>query len=148
MSGLHSMRAAIRDLLLEGALWADGEILIKRRADIWNDIAVAAAASEAGQCLVIGIAKGVPDKNQREGSAQLLMQVTIPVVMIELPRTDPEEDTTEDERWEATVMRLLGSPLGRNALTYTLDFESFDEIADEAYVIRQTIFKTKLLLKP
>lgn len=147
MSGLYQLRLAIRALLLEDGLWAAGEVLIKRRTDIWNDVAVAASASENGQCIVVGVAKGTPAKGQNSRSQQLLMDITIPLTLIELPRTDPEEDATEDVRWEATVMRLMGSPLGRSEHHYELTFEGFEEAQDDDYVIRQTTFKTALLLK-
>lgn len=147
MIGLYQLRKEIETLLLQDGLWSADEVIIKRRTDIWNDIAVAAAASDAGQCIVVGVAKGVPSKGQIAGSLQLKMEVTIPITLIELPDTDPEENPAEDERWEATVMRLLGSPLGRSETHYHLDFESFDDVDDQDYVIRQTVFKTDLLLK-
>ena len=147
MSGLYSLRDEIRQLLLRDGLWAGGEVLIKRRTDIWNDVAVAAAASAAGQCVVVGTAKGTPQKSQSKESKRILMEVTIPVTLIELPRTGPEEDPTEDQRWEATVLRLQGSPLGRPDMIYNLLFDGFEEVEDKEYVIRQTTFKTDLLLQ-
>lgn len=147
MSALYQIRKEIKALLLQGGLWSDGEVLIKRRSDVWNDIAIAAAASDAGQCVVVGVAKGVPDKGQVTGSQQLKINVTIPVTLIELPDRNDEAGEEEDVRWEATVMRLLGSPLGRSEVHYSLEFESFDDVDDSDYVIRQTVFKTNLLLK-
>lgn len=153
MSGLYSLRRAIRSLLLEGGLWAEGEVLIKRRSAIWNDVSVATQASKTGQCLVIGVAKGTLVSTQKKGSQQVVMEVTLPITLIELPTTAPEEpadgaETDEDSRWEAMVLRLQGESLGRSALHYELDFDSFEDVEDEEYVIRQTVFKTRLLLKP
>lgn len=152
MSGLYSLRRAIRTLLLADGLWAEGEVLIKRRTDIWNDVSIATEASKSGQCLVIGVAKGTPVSSQRKGSKQLVMEITIPITMIELPNIDPEEpaddaETDEDSRWEAMVMRLQGESLGRSALHYELDFDGFEDVDDKEYVIRQTVFKTRLMLK-
>jgi hypothetical protein len=134
-------------------------VLIKRRTDLWNAVSVAVAASQSGQCIVVGVAKGSPDKSQRKGSKQLMMEVTIPLTLIELPSVHHEEEwrtvmdfgiptPDEDSRWEATLMRLLDSPLGRSAEHYGLEFDGFEEINDEEYVIRQTTFKTRLIIKP
>ena len=152
MSALYSLRRSVRTLLLEGALWTADEVIIKRRTDIWNDVAVACAASKAGQCLVIGVAKGVPSSAQKKGSKLVIMDVTIPITMIELPTVDPtlpadNATTDEDSRWEAMVLRLQGDSLDRSALHYELEFDGFEDVVDEDYVIRQTTFKTRLILK-
>ena len=147
MSGLYSLRDQIRQLLLQDGLWQDDEVLIKRRTDIWNAISVAAEASAAGQCVVVGVAKGVPQKSQTKQSKRILMEVTIPITLIELPRVDPEVDPEEDVRWEATLLRLQGQSLGRADTIYYLTFDGFEEVSDNAYVIRQTTFKTDLLLQ-
>ena len=147
MSTLYQLRSAIRDLLLEGGLWQADEVLIKRRSDLWNNVAVATGNSEFGQCIVVGVAKGTPARNQSARSQQLLMEITIPITLIELPNVDPDENSAEDDRWEATVMRLMGSPLGRSETHYELAFDGFEEVSDEQYVIRQTTFKTNALLK-
>lgn len=153
MSALYSLRKAVRTALIDSGLWTKPEILIKRRTDIWNDVAVATETSEGGQCLVVGIAKGVPSRVQQEGSKMVIMEVTIPITMIELPNVDPTEPdddavTDEETRWEATVLALQGNPLGRSALHYQLDFDGFEDVEDDDYVIRQTVFKTRLILKP
>ena len=152
MSALYSLRRSVRSLLLEGDLWTADEVIIKRRTDIWNDVAVACAASRAGQCLVIGVAKGTPLNSQQAGSRMLRMEVVIPITMIELPTVDPtlpadDALTDEDSRWEAMVLRLQGDSLDRSALHYELDFDGFEDVVDEDYVIRQTTFKTRLILK-
>ena len=152
MSALYSLRRSVRTLLLEGALWTADEVIIKRRTDIWNDVAVATAASKAGQCLVIGVAKGNPSSAQKRGSKLVIMDVTIPITMIELPTVDPAlpadgAATDEDSRWEAMVLRLQGDSLDRSALHYELEFDGFEDVVDEDYVIRQTTFKTRLILK-
>ena len=153
MSKLYDIRQAVKSLLLQGGLWEDGEVLIKRRTQIWNDVAVATGASNHGQCLVVGVAKGNSSNKQNARSKRLLMDITIPVTLIELPTVSDEEPsdyatTDEDTRWEETVMRLLGDPLGRSAEHYELTFDGFEEVDDEDYVIRQTTFKTTLLLTP
>ena len=153
MSGLYQLRKEIRTLLLQDGLWSNDEVIIKRRTNLWNTVATAIGASEAGQCIVVGVAKGSPHSTQRKGSKNLIMEVTIPITLVELPGVDPEEyqapdGSDEDSRWEDTVMRLLGEPLGRSAETYELDFDGFEDLVDEEYVIRQTTFKTKLMLKP
>ena len=151
-SGLYGIRRAIRDLLLMDGLWEADEVIIKRRTKIWNDIAVATAASSRGQCLVIGTARGRKANNSQDGSDQVRMELTIPVSLFELPNVSDQQpeagEDDEDVRWEATVMRLNGDPLGRSPLHYHLEFEDFEDVEDEEYVIRQTIFKTNLLLKP
>lgn len=153
MSALYSIRRAVREALISGDLWTRDEVLIKRRTNIWNDVAVATSASANGQCLVIGVAKGKPAPTQKKGSKMLVMEVTIPITLMELPTTDPEEpeddaETDEDSRWEQTVMLLQANPLGRSALHYELDFDSFEDVLDDEYVIRQTVFTTRLILKP
>lgn len=151
MSQLYDIRKAVKSLLLHDELWMPDEVIIKRRTNIWNDVAVATAASRAGQCLVVGVAKGTTSNKQNARSKRLLMNVTLPVTLIELPTVSDAEPvpgalTDEDTRWEATVMRLLGSPLGRSAEHYELTFDSFEDVEDEEYVIRQTVFKTTLYL--
>lgn len=153
MSALYQIRTEIKTLLMADGLWADGEVIIKRRSELWNTVATAVAASEAGQCIVVGVAKGTPDRSQRVGSRQLLMEISVPITLIESANLSPDDTespdgTDEDTRWEGTVMRLLGSPLGRSAEHYEMSFDGFEDIADDEYVIRQTTFKTKLLLKP
>ncbi|MDP3851964.1 MAG: hypothetical protein Q8Q59_15790 [Luteolibacter sp.] len=139
MSALYQLRKEVKALLLQGGLWNDEEVIIKRRGDLWNNVAVATAASAAGQCLVVGIAKGSPSGKQNPQSKQLLMEVTIPVTLMELPTVDPDEPaddaaTDEDSRWEETVMRLLGDPLGRSEVHYELLFDGFEEVQDDQYV--------------
>jgi hypothetical protein len=148
VSGLYALRMAMRDKLLEDGLWEKGEILIRRRADFWNDVAVMTQASRTGQCLTIGEAKGQAAPGQKSKSKQVKMVVTIALNLIELPQvTDDLEASDEDARWEATVLRLIGDPLGREKSYYSLDFDGFDEVPDDQYVIRQTTFRTEFLLK-
>lgn len=151
MSSLYSLRREIRDVLLADG-WTADEVVIKRRTDIWNDVAVATGASKHGQCLVIGVAKGNKTGPSRQGTRQIVMDVTIPITLVELPTVDPEQPETgeadEDDRWEAMCLLLQGEALGRSALHYELDFDGFEDVEDEAYVIRQTVFKTRLILKP
>lgn len=153
MSKLYDIRKAVKSLLLQGDLWTDGEVIIKRRSAVWNDVSVATQASKCGQCLVVGVAKGNPSGKQNARSKRLLMDIIIPITLIELPTVNDDEpsdyDTTdEDTRWEATVMRLLGDPLGRSEDHYELTFDGFEDLDDKEYVIRQTTFKTTLLLTP
>jgi hypothetical protein len=153
MSSLYQVRRGIRELLTEGGLWAEDEVIIKRRTDIWNDVAVACAASARGQCLVVGVAKGRRmGTSGRRGVKTIRLEVTIPITLMELPTIAPEQaeegEPDEDDRWEATVMRLDGDPLGRSPLHFQLDLEEFEDVEDEEYVIRQTIFKTTLLITP
>jgi hypothetical protein len=152
MSKLYDLRRRIRTALVAGGDWTADEILIKRRTDIWNDIAVATEASKHGQCLVIGVAKGAKSGADRPGTKKVRMEVTIPITLVELPNTDPEQPDTgepdEDDRWEAMCLLLQGESLERSALHYELDFDSFEDVEDESYVIRQTVFKTRLILQP
>jgi hypothetical protein len=153
MSNLYKIRRDIRDLLVEESLWESDEILIKRRSNIWNDVAVACGASARGQCLVVGVAKGRRiGTSGRRGAKTIRLEVTIPITLLELPdveSTQPEEgEPDEDDRWEETVMRLDGDALGRSPLHFQLDLEDFEDVEDDEYVIRQTIFKTTLLLSP
>ena len=147
-SKLYDLRNAARTLLLQDGLWEEGEVLIKRRSKIWNDIAVATETSKTGQCVVIGVASGKPAKGTKDGSSQLYLELTIPFTLFETPNMDDGDSPDEDLQWEETVLRLQGSALGRSALHYSLDFESFEEVEDEQYVVRQTIFKTNFTLKP
>jgi hypothetical protein len=153
MSNLYTIRREIRDLLTAGALWAEGEVIIKRRTNIWNDVAVACAASEHGQCLVVGVAKGrrVGTSGTR-GKKTIRLEVTIPLTLIELPDVSPEQAAEgaadEDDRWEATVRLLDGDALGREPLHFQLDFDDFEDVEDDEYVIRQSTFKTTLLIPP
>ena len=151
MSRLYSLRREIRDVLIGGG-WEADEVLIKRRTNIWNDIAVATGASKRGQCLVIGVAKGTKLGPSRPGTRQIVMEITVPITLMELPTVDPEQpetgDADEDDRWEAMCQLLQGESLGRSALHYELDFDGFEDVEDDEYVIRQTVFKTRLILKP
>lgn len=153
MSGLYSLRRAVREVLRAEGLWTDDEVIIKRRTNIWNDVAVATAASDRGECVVIGVATGERTSPPRTGRKNLTMVVTIPVTLIQLPEVDPAQNLhdnlaeDEDSRWERMVMALEGESLGRSALHYELDFDSFQDVEDEQYVIRQTVFKTRLILK-
>lgn len=151
MSKLYDIRREIKSVLISSGLWTADEILIKRRTDIWNDVSVATQASKHGQCLVIGVAKGSSVGSQRPGSKMLRMEVTIPITLVELPTVDPAQPLTgepdEDDRWEATALLLQGEPLGRSALHYELDFDGFEDVEDDDYVIRQTTFKTRLLVR-
>lgn len=150
MSKLYSLRREIRDLLLADG-WSADEVIIKRRTNIWNDVAVATGASKHGQCLVIGVAKGTNTARNRGSSKRLHMDVTVPITMIELPTVDlaqPDEgDEDEDDRWEAMCLLLQGEALGRSAIHYELEFDSFEDVEDDSYVIRQTVFKTRLVIK-
>lgn len=151
MSQLYDIRKAVKSLLLQDGLWGKDEVLIKRRTQIWNDVSVACQASEHGQCLVVGVAKGTTSNKQNARSKRLLMDIIIPITLIELPTVSDEEPsdyatTDEDTRWEETVMRLLGDPLGRSAEHYELTFDGFEDVDDDEYVIRQTTFKTTLYL--
>ena len=148
MSGLYTLRSQIRDLLLQDGLWNKDEVIIKRRTDVWNTVATAMAVEGAsGQCLVIGTAKGVAAAGQRDRGMILKTTVSIAVTMIELPRVDDAEDPEEDTRWELTVARLLGSSLGRSVANFQLVFDGFEDVEDKEYVIRQTIFKTDLIIR-
>lgn len=149
MSRLYSLRRQIRDVLLADG-WEANEVIIRRRTDIWNDIAVATGASKHGQCLVIGVAKGTKLGPDRPGTRKIVMEITVPVTLIELPTVDPAQpedgDADEDDRWEAMCLLLQGESLGRSALHYELDFDGFEDVEDDEYVIRQTTFKTRLIL--
>jgi hypothetical protein len=150
MSKIYQVRKVIREILTVDGLWHADEVLIKRRTDIWNDVAVACAASARGQCLVIGVAKG-RSLTKTQGGKRLRIELTIPVTLLETPNVDPEVDESdpevdEDTRWEAMVMRLQESPLGRSALHYSLQLEDFEDVEDDDYVIRQAVFKTTILL--
>jgi hypothetical protein len=152
MSKLYSLRRQIREVLTGSGDWTEGEVLIKRRTDIWNDIAVATGASKHGQCLVIGVAKGRNTARDRGNSKRVHMEVTVPITLVELPTVSPDQpesgEADEDDRWEAMCLLLQGEALGRSALHYELEFDGFEDVEDESYVIRQTVFKTRLLLKP
>jgi len=147
MSGLFFLRDQIRTLLVGTGIWTADQIILKRRTDIWNAVACSMAANASGQCLVIGVPKGVPSKGQQDRSRMLLSTLSIAVTLIELPRVDEAEDTEEDSLWEQTVALLLGASLGRTDAIFQLVFESFDDVEDKDYVIRQTVFKTDYLLR-
>lgn len=152
MSAVFDLRDAVKNLLLGENLWSADEVIIKRRTDIWNDVATSIAASKSGQCIVVGLLSGGKSDKQRQGSRNLIMNVTMAISIVEVHNlADPQtllDASDEDTRFEATLMRLHGSSLGRSAITYTLDFDTFAEQEDEQYLIRQATFKTELTLKP
>jgi hypothetical protein len=147
MTTLLDLRKAIKTLLTSGGLWTAEEVIITRRTKIWNTVATAISASKNGQCLVIGTAKGDPQRNN-ERSKIAIMDLTIVVTIIETARPDPEdEEDAEDERWQQTVALLQGDTLGRSEdHDNTLRFDGFDEVPSETYAIRQTLFKTRFLV--
>lgn len=148
MSGLADLRARVKAALVDSGLWTDAEIIVRRRGKIWNDIAIAIEASGNGRCLVIGTAKGDPDPKRQPHSKLILTTVTVPVTIIELPVTDPDQDDeTEDELWEKTMLLLQGSTLGGSRAKDFI-FDGFDEVEHPQYLIRQTLFKTRLVLGP
>lgn len=153
MSAIFDLRNAAKTLLLVDDLWTADEIIIKRRTDIWNDVATSIECSKSGQCLVIGLFAGSASNKQRKGSSMLMMDVTLAFSLVERHQlADPNELTDgsdEDSRFEETLLRLQGSALGRNAtLAYSLEFDGFAEQEDEQYLIRQATYKTELILKP
>jgi hypothetical protein len=152
MSQLYSIRRNIRDLIVDSEQFELDEILIKRRTNIWNDVAVAAAASTHGQCLVIGVAEGKKDGNARPRKGMIKLEVSIPITLIELPTITPEqpeaEDEDEDDRWEALCLLLQGDSLGRGDQHFWLDMDSFTDVEDDEYIIRQAVFKTRIIIAP
>ncbi|GAA5482056.1 hypothetical protein [Haloferula sargassicola] len=151
MSKLLDLRKAIRTVLTTGAnpLWEEAAVIIRRRTKIWNDVAIAVENSRHRSCLVVGVAKGDPDRSRKPKSRLTIMDVTVPVTLIELPQVDPEGEE-EDELWEATVMALQGNDLGRvgTGCQHDFAFDGFDEVPDDKYVIRQTLFRTRVILNP
>lgn len=147
MSRIYQLRKAVKDILVAAQLWPADQIIIRRRGQIWNDVATAIAASKDGSCIVIGVAKGDGDKSRQPRSKQVIMDVTVPVTIVETPQTDPDaEESAEDDRWEKTVTLLQGNDLGRPGKGHDFAFESFDEVESKEYLIRQTVFKTRLVL--
>jgi hypothetical protein len=150
MSELYDVRRRMRDALVAAGLWAEDEILIRRRGNLWNDVAVAVGTSARRQCLVIGLAKARRRSGGTSGRRQMLaLDVTIPVTLIELPFLDePEADVPEDEdsRWEATLLALQGEKLGRQMIHHRLEMREFEEVEDEEYLMRQAIFEVLLTL--
>lgn len=144
MSRLHELRKAIRTALT-AELWAPEAVIIKRRTKIWNEVATVIGASKRGAVIVIGVAKGDPDASRPAMSKTIPMTLTIPVTLIELPRPDPTE-ADEDLLWERTVELLQANQLGRTERHTDFIFDGFDDIEDERYVIRQTLFKTRIVL--
>lgn len=148
MSKLLAVRQAIRTVLVESGLWTEPEIIINRRTKIWNDVAMAVQASDHGHCLVIGTAKGDPDPQRKPYSRLTMMEVAVPVTLIELPQVDPV-GTEEDLLWEQTIELLQGNDLGRDG-KQDLRFDGFDDLEDDEgrYVMRQTLFRTRVIFNP
>lgn len=147
MTTLHDLRAAIRDVLVESGEWLADEVIVARRADIWNAVATAISASENGRCVVIDTPTGDPDGN-RQNSRIAAMEITIAVNIVERPATDPDEDDGgSDARWQRMVAMLQGHTLGRSTdHDNGLRFAGFDPVPHPQHVIRQTIFKTRHLV--
>lgn len=151
-SNLLNLRNAAKAVLTTGdsPLWDADSVIVNRRLKIWNEVATSIQSSKHGAVLVIGIAKGDPDPKRPPKSANVQMDLTIPVTLIELPDVDPD-GAEEDELWEQTVVLLNANPLGRiqkPKSAHDLEFAGFDEVEHDQYVIRQTLFKTRLILNP
>jgi hypothetical protein len=148
VSGLLDLRTRVKAALVDSGLWTADEVIIRRRGNIWNDIAIAVESSKGGRCLVIGTAKGDPDPKRPPRSKIIATTVTVPVSIIELPEADPEvDDEPEDELWEKTVILLQGNNLG-GPQSDDFIYDGFDEIEAPQYLIRQTLFKTRIVLRP
>ncbi len=140
----YQLRKAVKALIVDSGLMSGGQVIIRRRTNIWNDIATAIESQRDGQCLVIGTAKGDPLRNPGDKSNVARMDLTIPVSLVETPRTDPEEDEEEDLLWQRILAVLQGETLGRSDTgNWALRFDGFDDAEAKGYVIRQTIFKTE-----
>ena len=148
MSGLADLRARVKTALVDSGLWTADEVVIRRRTKIWNDIAIAIEASKNGRCIVVGTAKGDPDTKRQPHSKIIATTITVPVSIIELPEADPDvDDEPEDELWEKTVLLLQGNTLGGPKFD-DFAFDGFDEVEAPQYLIRQTLFKTRIVLRP
>jgi hypothetical protein len=152
MSGqLYELRQEIAAQLIASSEWTAAEILIKRRSDIWNAVATAITVSEARRCVVVGIARGTVATDQNKRARKLRQELTITMTLIELPQLDDSDSSAEqeDQIWESMVRVLTGASLGRSEAHYWLEYQGFEEIPDpdRQYVMRQTTFKTEMLIE-
>ena len=144
---MWNLRKAIQAVLVDSGLWTEEEILIRRRGNIWNDVATAIGASKHGSVVVIGVAEGKREGARPPQSTALPMGLTVPISLIEEPQPDPTE-IPEDALFEEMLLVLEGSTLGRTERKADFAFEDFGEIDHPHYLIRQATFKTRLVLGP
>ncbi|MCW1884016.1 hypothetical protein OKA04_04700 [Luteolibacter flavescens] len=144
---LYDLRAAIRDVLVNAGLFTAKQVIISRRADIWNAVNTAVSAAEHGRCAVIDTPTADPQRNN-ENSKVALMEVTIAVNIIERTPTRPEEtDEASDVAWQRMVVLLQGNLLGRSGdHANGLRFDGVAMVPNQPLPVRQTIFKTRLLV--
>ena len=147
MSRLFNLRKAVQTTLVDAGLWQADEIIIRRRGKIWNQVANAIAVARHRAILVVGVANGDADSSRTPLSKLIPMTVTVPITMIEAPEPDAAE-TEEDDLWENSVALLQGNSLGRTERLPDFIFERFDEVEHERYIIRQAVFKTRIVLGP
>lgn len=146
MSKLYDMRADLAAAIIAANIgWTAQTILIKRQADLWNDVATAIHCSKSGAILHIGIAEG---KSTEDNSLE--MDVTIPLTILCLPQVE-EDATPEEDLWEALVQKVHDLRLGNDAYAYRFRFKSFTDLEIEAdggtgYLGRQTVFERRLSL--
>lgn len=145
MSVLLNLRREIKAVLLAGGLWEADAVIVNRRLKIWNEVARAINSSKHGAVMVVGTAKADADRNRKPRSPVVMMDVTLPLTLIELPKLSPEAEE-EDLLWERSVALLQGNPLGRPARSNDFVFSGFEEVPDDHYVIRQTLFRTRVIL--
>lgn len=149
MSKLYDMRQALAARIISFNIgWTDQNILIKRQADLFNEIAtkISAAKNPNRAVLHIGIAEG--SSTEEDG---LEMDLTLPLTIICVPKVvqgqRPEEDLWEDLVTHVHDLRIEEA----DHWNYRMRFAGFSDIDIEAdsgsaWLGRQTIFKRRLSL--
>lgn len=146
MSQLYDIRAALAASIIAADIgWEEGDIILRRQTDLWNDVATAIQTSKNGAVLHIGIADGESTEDD-----ELEMNVTVPVTILCLPQVMADA-TPEEDLWEDLVRHIHDLRLGNDHVAYRFRFRSFSDLEIEAdggtgYLGRQTIFQRKLSL--
>lgn len=147
MSRLYDLRRALADAIIAADIgWTADNVIIRRQADLWNDLATAIATSADGVALHIGIAEGAATPKHRRG-----LELTIPLTIVALPQTDADARPEED-LWEDLVDFVTGLILPGDQHSYSeFRIRSFTDVeinADNgsAMLGRQTVFEKLILL--
>lgn len=153
MSKLFDYRKNLKTAIVDADIgWTAAEVILKRTASLWNDVATAIQASANGAVLHIGVASG-----ERADDDNLLTEITLPITILCLPQVengaDADEDTAgpEEDLWEDLVTFIDTLVTTNEPSAWQFKFKGFTDLEVEAddgtsYLARQTTFTRTLII--
>ena len=148
MSKLYTLRESLKaDIVAAQIGWVADTIIIKRQADLWNDLSTAIAGAKHGAVLHIGVASGSSIDDH-----SLEMELTLPITILCMPVLE-EGQTPEEDLWEEMVKFVQGKAMEASESCLTgFRFKSFTDSEIETqgghkYLARQTIFTKEFSLE-